>query len=106
MYANSRINIRKYPASELFVRFVDSNLFVDSYQIRRFVSVIIMPKLKTFKALKKKVKISKGKKVIRRSTGQNHFNSKETGKKGRAKKSDLRLFKADEKNALKALPYA
>jgi len=65
-----------------------------------------MPKLKTNKALIKRIKISKKKKVIRRATGQNHFNSKETGKKGRQKKSDVRLFKADEKNVLKALPYA
>lgn len=64
-----------------------------------------MPKLKTPKALKKRVKISKNKKVIRRKTGQNHFNSKESGKKGREKKSDQRLFSADEKNVLKALPY-
>jgi large subunit ribosomal protein L35 len=65
-----------------------------------------MPKLKTNKALSKKVRITKGKKVIRRSTGQNHYNSKETGKVGRAKRNDHRLFKADEKNVLKALPYA
>lgn len=65
-----------------------------------------MPKLKTFKALSKKVKVSGKKKAIRRSTGQNHFNSKDTGEQGRRKKSDQRLFKADEKNVLKALPYA
>jgi ribosomal protein L35 len=65
-----------------------------------------MPKLKTKKALVKKIKITKGKKVLRRSTGQNHYNSKETGKVGRDKKSDVRLFRADEKNVLKALPYA
>lgn len=65
-----------------------------------------MPKLKTNKALAKRIKISKRKKVLRRATGQNHFNSKETGKVGRAKKSDARLFKTDEKNVLKALPYA
>jgi ribosomal protein L35 len=64
-----------------------------------------MPKLKTKKALIKKIKVTKNKKVIRRKTGQNHFNSKETGKKGREKKKDLRLFKTDEKNVLKALPY-
>ena len=64
-----------------------------------------MPKLKTPKAVVKKVKITKRKKVIRRSTGQNHYNSKETGKAGRSKKKDLRLFKADEQNVLKALPY-
>ncbi len=62
-----------------------------------------MPKLKTKKALAKKIKITKNKKVIRRSTGQNHYNSKENGKVGRAKKGDKRLFKADEKNVLKRM---
>ena len=66
-----------------------------------------MPKLKTKKAAAKKVKITKKKKVIRRKSGQNHYNSKETGKKGREKKSDSRLFKTDEANYLKrGLPYA
>ena len=65
-----------------------------------------MPKLKTKKALVKKIKVSKRKKVLRRFTNQNHFNSKETGKTGRNKKRDRRLFKTDEKNILKALPYS
>ncbi len=64
-----------------------------------------MPKLKTFKALKKRVKLTAKKKVTKRKCGQNHFNSKETGKKGREKKKDNRLFNTDEKNVLKALPY-
>jgi ribosomal protein L35 len=64
-----------------------------------------MPKLKTKKALVKKIKVTKNRKVLRRTTGQNHFNSKETGAVGRRKKGDLRLFKADEANVLKALPY-
>jgi large subunit ribosomal protein L35 len=64
-----------------------------------------MPKMKTKKALSKKVKITKNKKVTRRKTGQNHYNSKETGKVGREKKGTVRLFKADEKNVLRALPY-
>lgn len=64
-----------------------------------------MPKLKTKKSVIKKIKITKKKKALRRKTGQNHFNSKETGEKGREKRRDLRLFKADEKNVLKALPY-
>lgn len=61
--------------------------------------------MKTFKALAKKIKISKKEKVIRRATSQNHYNSKETGAKGRNKRKDVRLFKTDEKNVLKALPY-
>lgn len=64
-----------------------------------------MPKLKTRKALVKKIKVTKNRKVLRRTTGQNHYNSKETGAKGRKKKRDIRLFKADEQNVLKALPY-
>lgn len=64
-----------------------------------------MPKLKTRKALVKKIKVTKNRKVLRRTTGQNHYNSKETGAVGRRKKSDVRLFKADEQNVLKALPY-
>jgi len=64
-----------------------------------------MPKMKTKKSLVKKIRVTKKKKVFRRFTNQNHFNSKETGKTGRNKKRDRRLFRADEKNVLKALPY-
>ncbi len=64
-----------------------------------------MPKLKTRKALVKKIKVTKNRKVLRRTTGQNHYNSKETGAVGRNKRKDVRLFKADEQNVLKALPY-
>lgn len=64
-----------------------------------------MPKLKTRKALVKKIKVTKNRKVLRRATGQNHYNSKETGAAGRNKRKDVRLFKADEQNVLKALPY-
>jgi large subunit ribosomal protein L35 len=64
-----------------------------------------MPKLKTKKAASKKFKITKNRKVTRRKTGQNHYNSKETGAEGREKKGDVRLFKADEANVLRALPY-
>jgi len=64
-----------------------------------------MPKIKTRKSVVKKIKITRNKKIIRRKTGQNHFNSKETGKAGRAKRRDQRLFRADEQNILRALPY-
>lgn len=59
--------------------------------------------MKTKKSVIKKFKVTKNKKVLRRSTGQNHYNSKESGDAGRAKKKDQRLFKGDEKNVLKAL---
>lgn len=47
-----------------------------------------MPKLKTFKSLAKRVKISKKGKVINRAKGQDHFNSRETGKTKRNKRRD------------------
>lgn len=59
--------------------------------------------MKTRKALVKKVRITKGRKVIRRTTGQNHFNGKCTGKETRDKRNDQRLYKTDEKNVLKSL---
>jgi len=64
-----------------------------------------MPKLKTNKSVAKKVKVTGRKKVLRRKTGQNHFNSKETGYEGRKKRLDVTLFKTDAKNVLKSLPY-
>ena len=64
-----------------------------------------MPKLKTNKSVAKKVRLTKKRKVMRRITGQNHYNSKDNGREGRVKRTDVRLFKADEVNVLKALPY-
>lgn len=64
-----------------------------------------MPKMKTKKAVAKKIRVTKKRKALRRHTSQNHYNSKETGKFRRGKRKDLRLFKADEKNVLAALPY-
>ncbi|HEX7586474.1 MAG TPA: 50S ribosomal protein L35 [Patescibacteria group bacterium] len=65
-----------------------------------------MPKLKTNKAVAKKVKVTKKRKVLRRKTNQNHFNSKDSGKVGRSKRMDVTLFKTDAQNVLKSLPYA
>ncbi len=48
-----------------------------------------MPKQKTHKATAKRYKISKKGKIIKRTAGQNHFNSRENGKTGRNKKSDV-----------------
>jgi len=47
-----------------------------------------MPKLKTFKALAKRVKVTKKGKAINRAKGQDHFNSRETGKTKRNKRRD------------------
>lgn len=48
-----------------------------------------MPKLKTHKATSKRFRVTKKGKIIKRTAGQNHFNSRENGKVGRNKKSDV-----------------
>ncbi|MFA5925672.1 MAG: 50S ribosomal protein L35 [Parcubacteria group bacterium] len=64
-----------------------------------------MPKLKTRKAVRKRVKITGRKKVMRRGAGQGHFNAREKGKTTRSKRNDAVVFKTDAENILKNLPY-
>ncbi len=49
--------------------------------------------LKTFKALAKRVKVTKNGKVLKRKAGQDHFNSKESGKVRRNKRRDITMPK-------------
>lgn len=53
-----------------------------------------MPKLKTNKTVSKRFKITKNKKVIKRTAGQAHFNALEPGKVRRNKRSDKELSKS------------
>ncbi len=48
---------------------------------------------KTYKALAKRVTVTKTGKVIKRKAGQDHFNSRETGKERRNKRSDMGVSK-------------
>jgi len=48
-------------------------------------------KLKTHKALSKRLKITKKGKILKRTAGQDHFNSRESGKTTRNKKSDKQM---------------
>lgn len=64
-----------------------------------------MPKIKTHKATAKRVIITKNKKIIKRKAGQNHFNSRESGKVGRMKRRDVAIAKTDKKNLMALMPY-
>jgi ribosomal protein L35 len=64
-----------------------------------------MPKLKTHKATKKRVKISKGKKVIVRKAGQGHFNARDKGEKTMGKRRDRELSKDVSQNFKTFIPY-
>lgn len=66
-----------------------------------------MPKQKTNKAVSKKFKVTGSGKLKRRATGQNHYNSRDTGNSTRDKRLDAGIaVAADEANLRKALPYA
>lgn len=61
--------------------------------------------LKTFKALAKRVKITKNGKILKRKAGQDHFNSRETGKVRRNKRRDITMPKESAKTISLLLPH-
>lgn len=63
-----------------------------------------MPKLKTHKATAKRFKKTPTGKIMKRTSGQNHFNARENGKVGRNKKSDVVVSTALNRHMLIALP--
>jgi ribosomal protein L35 len=65
-----------------------------------------MPKIKTHQATSKRIRSTKNKKLRQRTSGQDHFNARETGKVKRNKRRDHAVAKANEKNIKKLLPYS
>lgn len=65
-----------------------------------------MPKkIKTRQSIAKRFRVTKNKKVIKRTCGQDHFNARENGQTRRAKRRDSTIAKADQKNIRTAMPY-
>jgi ribosomal protein L35 len=58
-------------------------------------------KQKTRKSIAKKIKVTGTGKLLKRATGQNHYNSRATGNEKRAKRRDESVFKAESKNIMK-----
>ena len=65
-----------------------------------------MPKIKTHKATSKRFRITKNGKIIKRTGGQGHFNSRESGKVTRNKRSDSQISDANKKTIVRAMPHA
>ena len=65
-----------------------------------------MPKIKTHKSTSKRFKITKNGKIIKRTGGQGHFNSRESGKVTRNKRSDSQISDANKKTIVRAMPHA
>jgi len=59
--------------------------------------------MKTNKAIAKRFKITRTGKVLKRVTGQDHFNSRETGKVIRNKRRDVQLTGKLSRNIKKAI---
>jgi ribosomal protein L35 len=68
-----------------------------------------MGKLKTRQNIAKRYKVKKtktGKQVIKRTDGQDHFNSRETGNTKRNKRSDKNIANTNSrKTIIRAIPY-
>jgi len=64
-----------------------------------------MPTTKTRKSITKRFKITKSGKILRRSVGQDHLLSKQTGKQRRSKRKWREVPKAEVRILLKNLKY-
>jgi large subunit ribosomal protein L35 len=64
-----------------------------------------MPKLKTHKATAKRFKFTKSGKILRRQSGQDHFNARESGKTTMGKRRDVSAAKADVRGIKRQVPY-
>lgn len=62
-------------------------------------------KMKTHKALSKRVTVTKNGKVVHRYCGQNHFNTRDPGKITRKKRRDTLLSSAHRKAIIELMPY-
>jgi len=64
-----------------------------------------MPKLKTIKAITKRIKITKGNKIKQKKAGQDHFNAKERGSTGTKKRRDINTPKVFTKTIRSLVVY-
>ena len=48
--------------------------------------------IKTKKAMKKRIRITGTGEIMRKKTGQNHFNSKDSGQKTQSKRKELQVY--------------
>lgn len=64
-------------------------------------------KQKTKKSVAKKIKVTGSGKLMHRASGQNHYNSRDTGAQTRAKRKDTGFtVPQEEQNVRRALPYS
>jgi ribosomal protein L35 len=64
-----------------------------------------MPKIKTYQAAVKRIKKTGSNKLTQRKSGQDHFNSRESGNVTRMKRSDIATTKTLTKTIKMLTPY-
>ena len=64
-----------------------------------------MPKVKTHKGTAKRLRKTGSGKFMHRSSGQDHFNSREGGKVTKNKRRDQTLHQANAKKLVSLIPY-
>ena len=64
-----------------------------------------MGKLKTVKSVAKRVRVTGGGKIIKKKAGQDHFNSRESGKVTRHKRKFQGIHQADLHKVKTFIPY-
>ena len=64
-----------------------------------------MAKIKTHKSISKRFKVTKNKKVLKRKAGQDHFNSRDSGKTTRKKRRDVGMSETLNRNLQELMPY-
>jgi len=62
-----------------------------------------MPKIKTHQAVAKRFRVTKNKKILKKKCGQNHFNSRETGKVSRLKRRPAGIASATIRKSIRRL---
>ncbi len=62
-------------------------------------------KIKTHKAISKRVRVTRNGKLIARKGGQDRYNSKERSSTRMAKRKDISIATVDKKNVHRLLPY-
>ena len=65
-----------------------------------------MAKLKTHKTVAKRIKITKNGKLLKRHGGQDHFNSRDSGKITRKKRRDQSVAEVYVRNIKSLMPHA
>jgi large subunit ribosomal protein L35 len=81
----------------------------DTWDLIRIILLkegVLMPKLKTKKALAKRVKVTKKKKILRLPSGRRHLLSLKDEKRKRFLRKKVLVSKTETATIKRALPYA